>query len=294
MVAQITIFDLLESMPEQAEQKQPEQKTQQPEQAAETSNGITVSYNQELNGIEISFQNKPGANIRDALKAAGFRWHNAKKLWYAKSTADRLELVDRLTGQEQPTLAAEPEALIIPNAKFVDGGGLYDGWEGGNNKAWLTDQELKALLMADFRKAGINASVRFGRGGYSTSLTVTIRIKQEDVAPFEQFATSYKIGCSGWLNYTDATGKIIDIYSDRYWAMTGTERDKMQDNFTRTAYKIAVDHLQYGYQDALTEDARKKYETVKAIVNSYNRDCSNSMVDYFDRDIYDSYVFKIV
>lgn len=293
MVAQISIFDLLESMPEQAEQKQPEQKAQQPEQAAETSNGITVTYNQELNGIEISFQDKPGADIRDALKAAGFRWHNAKKLWYAKSTADRLELADRLTGQGQQIPAAEPEALIIPPAKFVDGGGLYDGWEGGNNKKWSTDQELKALLMSDFRKAGISASIRFGRGGYSTSLTVTIRIRPEDIAPFEQFAESYNIGLSGWLYYTDETGKIKDIYADRFWGMTGTEREEMQDNITRTAYKMSVDHLRDGHPEALTKDAYKKYETVKAIVNSYNRDCSNGMVDYFDRDIYDYYAFKI-
>ncbi len=56
---------------------------------------------------------------------------------------------------------------------------------------------------------------------------------------------------------------------------------------------MSVDHLRDGRPEALTKDAYKKYETVKAIVNSYNRDCSNGMVDYFDRDIYDYYAFKI-
>lgn len=48
--------------------------------------------NQDLNGIEISFEGKPDADTIEALKGAGFRWHRAKKVWYAKQTADRITL----------------------------------------------------------------------------------------------------------------------------------------------------------------------------------------------------------
>lgn len=58
----------------------------------------TMAINQELNGIELTFEGKPAEEIREAMKAAGFRWHRMKKLWYAKNTADRMELAEKLSG----------------------------------------------------------------------------------------------------------------------------------------------------------------------------------------------------
>ena len=36
-------------------------------------------------------------NILEELKKAGFRWHNQKKIWYAKNTDERLELAKNIT-----------------------------------------------------------------------------------------------------------------------------------------------------------------------------------------------------
>ena len=44
-----------------------------------------ITRNTEKNGIEITFATKPAQIVLDALKNAGYRWHNAKKLWYAKA-----------------------------------------------------------------------------------------------------------------------------------------------------------------------------------------------------------------
>lgn len=57
----------------------------------------TMAINQELNGIELSFEGKPAEEIREAMKAAGFRWHRMKKLWYAKNTTERLALAEELS-----------------------------------------------------------------------------------------------------------------------------------------------------------------------------------------------------
>lgn len=281
---------------------------------------FSASYtiNDEHNGIEITFSEKPGDIIRNEMKRLGFRWHSVKKVWYAKNRADRLALAERLATREQRmneekeaahAVAAkkfgdvqkkqnDADALEIPAAKFVDGGGLYDGWEGGNNKKWHSDKELKSLLLSDFKRAGISATIRFRDAGYLTSLTVTIKISPEEIASYEEFAARYIIRCTGWLYYTDEDGKTRDIYSDEFWKMSGDERDALEDNIKRTAYRMQVDRLTdsdhyHGGEDVLTEAGNKKFDTVRAIVNSYNRDCSNSQVDYFDRDIYDHYAFKI-
>lgn len=44
-----------------------------------------ITRNTEKNGIEITFAAKPAQIVLDTLKNAGYRWHNVKKFWYAKS-----------------------------------------------------------------------------------------------------------------------------------------------------------------------------------------------------------------
>lgn len=44
-----------------------------------------ITRNTEKNGIEIAFTAKPAQIVLDTLKNAGYRWHNVKKLWYAKA-----------------------------------------------------------------------------------------------------------------------------------------------------------------------------------------------------------------
>ena len=56
----------------------------------------TYTLNQEHNGIEITFSAKPADEIRSTLKGNGFRWHKAKKLWYAKQTPERQKLAESL------------------------------------------------------------------------------------------------------------------------------------------------------------------------------------------------------
>lgn len=282
------------------------------------SYSFTASYtiNEEHNGIEISFSEKPGDIIRDELKKQGFRWHNVKKVWYAKNTADRLNLAERLATRnerideerkqcrkvaenrlEKIQKAEQAAPLVIPPSKFVYGGGLYDGWEGGNNKKWRSDKELKALLLADFKRAGISATIRFRNAGYLTSLTVTIKINQSDIVSYDTFKSKYSIPYSGWLSYEDDNGAHQDIFSDKFWSME--DRNDLAEKITKYAYKHQVARLTDSGSPhtrnelVLNEAANKKLSTVQAIVNSYNRDCSNSMVDYFDRDIYDHYTFKI-
>jgi len=78
----------------------------------------TLNINQELNGIEISFPEKPIAATLNALKKIGFRWHRVKKLWYAKNTPERLETAqtianisdyaNKILAEEKPVKKAEP------------------------------------------------------------------------------------------------------------------------------------------------------------------------------------------
>lgn len=64
---------------------------------------ITYTLNEKLNGIEISFSSVPCAEIRNTMKEHGFRWHNQKKVWYAKQTDARLLFAEHLTDTKADT-----------------------------------------------------------------------------------------------------------------------------------------------------------------------------------------------
>lgn len=54
--------------------------------------------NAEHNGIEVVFAEKPSTEIREHLKKSGFRWHNTRKVWFAKETEARVEVAKKACG----------------------------------------------------------------------------------------------------------------------------------------------------------------------------------------------------
>lgn len=90
----------------------------------------TYAINTERNGIEITFDGVPSVAIREQLKSAAFRWHRVKKVWYAKNTAERLELAKKLCGdetdaKEEPTKGTKQDHVkIYWNGMKIAGGDL--------------------------------------------------------------------------------------------------------------------------------------------------------------------------
>jgi Large polyvalent protein associated domain 29 len=93
--------------------KQPKEEKQE----QHTDVKATYSLNEELNGIEITFTGVPSEEIRNELKANGFRWSKYKKVWWAKQTAERLEFAKMLAGeteQQMEEVTTQPEAQQEP------------------------------------------------------------------------------------------------------------------------------------------------------------------------------------
>ena len=59
---------------------------------------VSVSLNNEKNGIEIKFDGKPGVDIIESLKSNGFRWSGKQKMWFAKQTDERILFANSLNG----------------------------------------------------------------------------------------------------------------------------------------------------------------------------------------------------
>jgi hypothetical protein len=58
-----------------------------------------VRLNAEHNGVEVSFPSKPDDAVISSLRAAGFRWHRFKKLWYARQSERTIALANELAAQ---------------------------------------------------------------------------------------------------------------------------------------------------------------------------------------------------
>ena len=91
----------------------------------------TMAINNEFNGIELVFESKPAKEILESIKAAGFRWHNLKKLWYAKQTPERMALAEKLSGDTVPAVAAPAATAtkeIVSKYGIKVGDILEDSW----------------------------------------------------------------------------------------------------------------------------------------------------------------------
>ena len=76
-----------------------------------------INLNQELNGIELSFESKPEQAILNAIKGQGFKWNGKKKIWYAKQTADRLTFAKSLGEVEQETSKPDLKGVLLEELK---------------------------------------------------------------------------------------------------------------------------------------------------------------------------------
>ena len=61
--------------------------------------GVTVTENEEKDGVEIRFPAKPDRATLDALKARGWRWSRFSSCWYHRRDADSLAFAYGLAGQ---------------------------------------------------------------------------------------------------------------------------------------------------------------------------------------------------
>lgn len=105
---------------------------QQCEKNGPSATSATFARNAEKSGIELAFPARPDADTLAAVKAAGFRWHSARRVWYAKETPERVALAEQLAGGVAPS--AGPAAPSAPEK---------------TRAPWAVD---KSLLRAEYAK----------------------------------------------------------------------------------------------------------------------------------------------
>lgn len=81
---------------------------------------LNITLNNDKNGIELRFDQKPSAEVLEAIKSAGFRWSGKQKMWYAKQSETTIAIANEL---------AKSEGFFIPDEELNQKKNeIYDLW----------------------------------------------------------------------------------------------------------------------------------------------------------------------
>lgn len=261
-------------------------------------------------GIEVIFDSKPSAETREALKNQGFRWNKTGGYWYAKQSAERVELAKSLTCGELASCspAANAEDVAANMSEFYTI--ASDGYLGATELTGSLYASGKRLYGAELSKAIRETLKRCGLKGCSVrvktfsggqSIDVTARANASDILTETEYVRELERNGDmlGYLWYTDADGK--HIHKD---AMPWTDDEKCKAIMRNTASKeyawklreLKSEYSGLGYRKddpIFREGFKARIDNVQRILDAFNHDDSNGMVDYFDRHFYDDIYIKI-
>lgn len=223
--------------------------------------------NEELNGIEVIFTEKPEAETLEALKGAGFRWHKIKKLWYAKNTPERLQLAESIAS------GCTPEATKKTKINL----------EGIESKPCLYGAELTKAIREELKKRGVHGvSVRKSQ----SSVYVTVKATENDLSSLEEMKERYP-----FYRFSADVERRYGLYIDGSWVYT---LDGMTEEEQQSLY---IKHLKHeaGRSEEISRLPEKRDLYFEYTAEFYNKLCavwiisdqwnynnSDSMTDYFD------------
>lgn len=256
-----------------------------------------MRINEQHNGIEILFASKPDSATLDTLKQNGFRWHRTGGYWYNRNTADNMKIAEAITGGTATgaTVPAEEYNTI-----------LSDGYMGATESTGNQYANGRCLYGAELSKAIREAMKKCGYKGYSVSvktysggqsIRVTLKASESDLMNINEYADNFR-GKGYWGWYVNLDGTQIHE-SNMPWS----DFEKCEAIRKHTAEHRYNHHKEdmlgkwgadwHNVSDMFTEAFTARVDGVKRILNAFNHDDSNSMVDYFDRHFYEDITIKL-
>lgn len=61
---------------------------------------LNITLNNDKNGIELRFDQKPSLEVLEVIRGTGFRWSNKQKMWYAKQSKTTIAIANELAKSE--------------------------------------------------------------------------------------------------------------------------------------------------------------------------------------------------
>ena len=176
------------------------------------------------------------------------------------------------------------------------------GWEGCNSsRKGLYGAGLSKAIREEFRKNGIKgATISCETYPGGQSVRIKLKVSEDDYVPFEEYRLK-KWECINFIQFGDSFdyhGRKIDAWSCSHLPIKGRYslyEKCLVEHYRKIheldpKYGLDIDKRYLGlYEDRLSQAFLDKVRFVKKIVDSFNYDCSNAMVDYHDKGFCDTY-----
>lgn len=232
------------------------------------SQNVTVTYNNALNGIELTFENELSPEEISKIKSNGFRWSHRKQLFYAKQSEKTIAYAnslsnDSITKDIQSTVTPStinPEPITYPSIDIDD---LH---------LYTVSDELQrglhsiSMFEVDHKQDCINA--------FENIQTIALELinstdSEEIQYRVKKYLQSYK------KRYYEQYIKMLNHRSNSpSWTITGrgglnvSQYSKKQNRYDNMI-KQSID---------LTSEFNKNISKFKSIIHKYNQDAFKQSV----------------
>ncbi|MCY7542485.1 hypothetical protein P9173_09390 [Bacillus safensis] len=171
-----------------------------------------LKINDELNGIELYFDNKPGNETLTHLKSNGFRYSGFKKCWWSKRTNESLEVANNITKNKITYIEKKNQNKEVKKNEF----NLWNATQwtpfevNKEQDVKLISKEIKKHLTKRF--PGFNFSVR--TGGNHMYNSINIEIKKTPYEKKSVYLSAVREYCETVLNHYRHCYSAADTYTD--------------------------------------------------------------------------------
>lgn len=273
--------------------------TQHEQKRSETMTQYTIKDGTRANAIEIYFTGKPEQATRDVLKSYKMRWNGQKLCWYGFVTAEEITAAMENGTKKETTPKASKEVYTVNSEEFstviADGYlGAYETTGSKYKRGYLFGAELSKAIREDLKKCGfkgVSVSCKTFSGGQEIHLKV--KASAEDITSEDEYINNFDINM---LNYWIKDLNNNEMYINDLWRMPNEQINQIKDHNAKIQYDYAIDSLNssgidmYNYREnpMFTKAFNDKIKALQKVLDAYNHDDSNSMVDYFDRHFYET------
>lgn len=171
-----------------------------------------LKINEELNGIELYFDNKPGNETLTHLKSNGFRYSGFKKCWWSKRTNESLEVANDITKNKITYIeTADRNEKVKKNDFNLWNATQWEPFEVNKEQdVKLISKEIKKHLTQRF--PGFKFSVR--TGGNNMYSSINIEIKKTPYEKKSVYLSAVREYCETVLNHYRHCYSAADAYTD--------------------------------------------------------------------------------
>lgn len=246
--------------------------TQDQEEKNITDNtiNVTVTFNQEKNGIELHFTDKPSKEIREQIKANGFRWSKYQKIWFAKDTEPRRKFLKSIGFSNSDNNNESITSEVEKNIQDIE----YPKIDINDIENYTVSKELS-------KRENNNSMFRRNDTDHTKELQKILKSANNDVVGLVNME-----GCTPYIEYKAKT--ILQSFKKKYselyikilnhrannpsWAVTGRSGlnirryNKKQEQLTNMYQKSSelIDNFNYRIEQFENQIKNKQEQELKA------------------------------